>query len=109
MTSTVGIDISANMVTTYNSRVSSSLLPETCSAVVGNLLAEKPFVRSPSTGEEDYDFEQDSKFNDFDLCIVGLGFHHFDDHANALRKLAKRLKKGGILGIVDLFPSQTVR
>jgi SAM-dependent methyltransferase len=96
------------MIATYKSRVTSSILPSTCSATVGNLLAEKPYILSPSTGKEDYSFEQDATFNDFDVCIVGLGFHHFEHHAEALRKLARRVKKGGVVGIVDLFPSQKV-
>jgi SAM-dependent methyltransferase len=93
------------MVTTYNARVSSSLLPKTCSAIVGNLVGEKPYITSPSNDGLD----QDPQFNNFDLCIVGLGFHHFDNYVPALRNLGKRVKKGGIVAIVDLFPSQKVR
>jgi SAM-dependent methyltransferase len=107
--STLGMDISTSMITAYEARITDSILPSTCTAIVGNLLDKKPYVLSPSTGAEDYDFAKDEKFNDFDLCIVGLGFHHFENHTDALRELGKRVKKGGVVGIVDLFPSQKVR
>jgi SAM-dependent methyltransferase len=102
------MDISTNMISAYKTRVDDSVLPSTCTAIVGNLLDEKPYIISPSTGAEDYEFSKDDKFNDFDVCIVGLGFHHFERHVDALRELGKRVKKGGVVGIVDLFPSQKV-
>jgi SAM-dependent methyltransferase len=43
------------------------------------------------------------EFFSFDVAAVGLGFHHFDDPALAARRLAERLKTGGVLVILDFF------
>lgn len=45
-----------------------------------------------------------AEFFDFDVAAVGLGFHHFDDPALAARRLAARLKTGGVLVILDFLP-----
>ena len=44
------------------------------------------------------------EFFNFDIVAVGLGFHHFDDPALAARRLAERLKDGGVLTILDFLP-----
>jgi SAM-dependent methyltransferase len=44
------------------------------------------------------------EFSNFDIAAVGLGFHHFDDPALAARRLAERLKTGGVLMILDFLP-----
>jgi SAM-dependent methyltransferase len=43
----------------------------------------------------------DAKFFDFDVAGVGLGFHHFDKPGLASKRLAERLKTGGVLFIID--------
>lgn len=55
---------------------------------------------------EDQDPEafRDAKFSGFDLAVVGLGFHHFDDPDLAAKRLAARLKPGGALMIIDFLP-----
>lgn len=44
------------------------------------------------------------EFFDFDLAGVGLGFHHFDDPELSARRLADRLRPGGVLFILDFLP-----
>jgi len=44
------------------------------------------------------------EFYNFDIAAVGLGFHHFDKPALAARRLAERLKTGGVLLILDFLP-----
>lgn len=39
----------------------------------------------------------------FDVAAVGLGFHHFEDPDLAARRLADRLRPGGVLFIVDFL------
>lgn len=46
----------------------------------------------------------DSKFFNFDMACVGLGFHHFDDPDLAAKRLVSRLKPGGVLVIIDFLP-----
>lgn len=55
---------------------------------------------------EDQDPEafRDGKFFEFDLAVVGLGFHHFDHPDLAAKRLAARLKPGGVLLIIDFLP-----
>ena len=62
-------------------------------AVQGNLLSATP---SPSLADPD--------LSGFDIAVVGLGFHHFDDPSLAARRLAERLKPGGVLLILDFLP-----
>lgn len=64
-------------------------------AAVGNLL--DPADPSPA------DFASEEWFN-FDLAVVGLGFHHFEDPTLAATRLAERLRPGGVLMIIDFMP-----
>lgn len=66
-------------------------------AYVGNLIS--------TTTEAVPQFE-DEKFYEFDIAVVGMGFHHFDDPKLATQRLAKRLKKGGVLMIIDFLPHE---
>lgn len=81
------------MVNEYNSRaLRQGFSPAQMSATRGDLLArEEP---SPCVSGPD--------FYDFDLAVVDLGFHHFEDPALAAKRLVERLKPGkGVLLIVD--------
>lgn len=54
--------------------------------------------------DEDPERFRDAKFFDFDMACVGLGFHHFDDPGLAAKRLVTRLKRGGVLMIIDFLP-----
>ncbi|TKA65669.1 hypothetical protein B0A49_04986 [Cryomyces minteri] len=90
-----GIDISPNMVDAYNARARASNFSQLqMSAAVGDLFATPP---SPALSGPEY--------ADFDIAAVGLGFHHFEDSALAVKRLAERLKVGtGVLVILDFLP-----
>lgn len=90
-----GIDISENMVEVYNKAAQSSgLKPEQANAAVGDLIAEK--VSDHLTGPE---------YENFDIAVIGLGFHHFEDPALSVKRLTERLKvETGVLLIVDFLP-----
>lgn len=84
------------MVNEYNTSVLNQGIPTSeMHAYQGNLI--DPAQPSPAAfaGKE---------FFDFDIAVVGLGFHHFDDPALAAKRLSERLKKGGVLMIVDFLP-----
>ena len=45
------------------------------------------------------------EFFDFDLAVVGMGFHHFEKPKLALERLLERVKpKIGVLLIIDFLP-----
>ncbi|KAM5347121.1 hypothetical protein ACJ41O_010126 [Fusarium nematophilum] len=97
----IGIDLSENMVGAFNAQAQSQ--GSSRKAYQGNL--SDPDDSSPSA-------LSDSKFFNFDLAGVGLGFHHFDDCELATKRLSERLKPGGVLFIVDFVahkmdPEQT--
>ena len=99
------------MVSTFNGRAADAGLDaSTCHAVVGNLFDAEPYIVDDESGQKinGQDFLDDPKFKDFDVCIVGLGFHHFDNFVRCLRILSERVKKGGVVGIVDLLPQEGV-
>jgi len=86
------------MVNEYNTSAQNQGIPASeMHAVHGNLLdVTNPNPASLSAPE----------FYDFDIAVVGLGFHHFDDPALAATRLADRLKNGGVLMIVDFMPHE---
>ncbi|KAI0862902.1 S-adenosyl-L-methionine-dependent methyltransferase [Xylaria cubensis] len=93
-TQCVGMDVSENMVAAYNTRAENQgLSPEEMHAVLGDLISDTPgdALLSPEL------------FN-FDIAVVGGGFHHFGDPALAAKRLVERLKPGGVLLIWDFLP-----
>lgn len=92
MTQTRGIDVSGGMANQYNERAKAAGLPnDTAHAQVGNL-----FVTTPDDSLNTVDL------HDFDIAAVGFGFHHFEDYPLSIRRLAERLKPGGVVLIIDL-------
>jgi SAM-dependent methyltransferase len=125
----IGIDLSENMVAAYNQRFNSNNTtshsssnsnpssvvadradtsderPPQAHAVVGNLLAaedddEKPNGPTHLSGPE---------YHDFDLVVVGLGFHHFADVRLAAKRLSSRLKPGGVFLILDFVTHAAIQ
>jgi SAM-dependent methyltransferase len=99
----MGVDLSEGMVDAYNERFQASSdapQPFKAHAVVGNLLEKE--VPAHLSGPE---------YFDFDLAVVGMGFHHLSDVQLATDRLAERLKPGGVLMIVDFLaysPSEKI-
>ncbi|KAF5674867.1 2-heptaprenyl naphthoquinone [Fusarium heterosporum] len=86
----IGIDLTQDMVDVYNTQAQS--LDISRQAYQGNLI--DPTDASPAAFA-------DAKFFDFDVAGVGLGFHHFDKPGLASKRLAERLRPGGVLFIID--------
>ncbi|KEF61888.1 uncharacterized protein A1O9_03460 [Exophiala aquamarina CBS 119918] len=104
----IGMDFSENMVKAYNLRYNP--VSDACAAnpldgddgddqklnahaVVGNLL-------DPKGTPAEFD---DPKYRDFDLVVVGMGFHHFSDLPLTMSRLLDRLRPGGVFLIVDFL------
>ncbi|KFX91169.1 hypothetical protein V490_06041, partial [Pseudogymnoascus sp. VKM F-3557] len=95
-TRVIGIDVSQGMVGAYNTTASNQGLSEDeVHAYVGDLIDPKVEKPEQFQGEE---------FWEFDLAVVGLGFHHFEDVGLAARRLGERLKRGGVLVVLDFLP-----
>ena len=79
----------------YNEAASASgLKTEQVNAVTGDLCADD--VPAHLKTKEYYDF---------DVAIIGLGFHHFENPVKAIQRLTERLKPAtGVLLIIDFLP-----
>lgn len=87
------IDLSANMVARYKDLAASSSIASVKNAVarVGDLITE----------EEPPAELSGSDLQGFSVAAVTAGVHHFADPALAIRRLAGRLRPGGVLAIID--------
>ncbi|KAI9701229.1 MAG: hypothetical protein M1836_001898 [Candelina mexicana] len=91
-----GVDISENMVREYNARAANlGFSPTEMFATTGNLL--DPSGPSANLLEPD--------LYNFDLAVVGMGFHHLEHPALATKRLVERLKPAkGVILIIDCLP-----
>ncbi|KAI1813154.1 S-adenosyl-L-methionine-dependent methyltransferase [Poronia punctata] len=93
-TQCVGMDISENMVAAYNARAEMQGLSRSeMHAIVGDLAS--PTVSDDLMSED---------LSNFDIAVVGGGFHHFGDPELAAKRLVERLKPGGVLLVWDFLP-----
>lgn len=101
ITTARGIDISEAMISVYNTSVAEAKEEQgsdsprfQASATLGNLVAVEPSLPTP-----------DQEYQNFDIAVVGLGFHHFEDPGLCLQRLAERLKESsGVCLIIDWIP-----
>ncbi|KAH7075611.1 S-adenosyl-L-methionine-dependent methyltransferase [Paraphoma chrysanthemicola] len=101
VTVTRGIDVSPNMVSTYNNRMTSTgLSPDAVHAVHGDLFDKSNPKPADLAGPE---------WHDFDIAAVGFGFHHFEDVVHSARQLKERLRPGGVLVINDFLEGGDVK
>ncbi|KAH8730625.1 S-adenosyl-L-methionine-dependent methyltransferase [Phaeosphaeriaceae sp. PMI808] len=101
VTVTRGIDISPNMVTTFNTRMRDAGLSEDIvHAVNGDLFNKADPNPAKLAGPE---------WHGFDLATVGFGFHHFEDVVHSSRQLKERLRPGGVLVITDFLEGGDVQ
>lgn len=91
----VGVDLSENMVSEFNKNARDIGLADKMVGFKGDLFAEG--VPKELTGPE---------FFNFDLVVVSMALHHFDDAQLAMSRLGERLKSGGVCFIIDLIPQE---
>ncbi|KAG9681789.1 S-adenosyl-L-methionine-dependent methyltransferase, partial [Aureobasidium melanogenum] len=93
ITHATGLDISSQMLEQYATLLSSSHPSLSLTTAVADLCSND--TNSAISGPE---------FYDFDVAGVALGFHHFNNPSLCISNLATRLKKNGVLFIVDWLP-----
>jgi SAM-dependent methyltransferase len=92
----VGFDLSPAMTHVYNQIAENQGLTEDeMHAYVANIIEDADTTPAELKGP---------KFQNFNLAIVGLGFHHFEDPERSAKRLAERLEDGGVLAIIDFLP-----
>ena len=86
------------MVSRYNELAAKSEIPSVRStrAIEGNLLTDEAPPLALNGPE----------FHNFDIVAVGGGLHHFPDPAQAVGRLAQRLRVGGVLLISDFIEEE---
>ncbi|KAK6000999.1 hypothetical protein QM012_003082 [Aureobasidium pullulans] len=93
ITHATGLDISSQMLEQYSSLLSTSHPSLHLNTAIADFCSQD--TDSSISGPD---------FHDFDVAGVALGFHHFNNPALCISNLAARLKKGGVLFIVDWLP-----
>lgn len=93
VTKILGLDLSDNMVNEYNKNAEQNGYSNKMSARTGDLLTDP--VPTELSGPE---------YFGFDVVVISMALHHFDDAGKALRYLGDRLKTGGTCIIIDNVP-----
>jgi ubiquinone/menaquinone biosynthesis C-methylase UbiE len=91
VTQVIGIDVSENMVAEFNQNANTLGLSDKVAGYKADLLAEN----APAQ-------EIESACTDLDLVTISMALHHFEHPDQALKRLANRLKGGGVCYIIDL-------
>ena len=89
----IGVDISQAMVDIYNQKAMNNDVSEKMHASVADILAS----------------EIPEEFQNVDVVVCSMAYHHIQDINHTSKTLASLLKKGGHLLVVDLLKSQFPR
>jgi SAM-dependent methyltransferase len=90
----IGVDLSDGMLDKYRATAAELGLDKShMLAVQGDLLAPTVGPTNPQLTEEE--------LNGFDLVAICMALHHVEDIAWATKRLAERLRPGGVLLIID--------
>ncbi|CEO59878.1 hypothetical protein PMG11_04528 [Penicillium brasilianum] len=90
----IGIDVSEQMVAEFNRNAQAIGLSDKMIGYKADLLTE--------SAPEEF---SGPDYTEFDVLVISLALHHFEYPDVALQRLARRLKKGGSIMIIDLIPS----
>ncbi|KAL4944874.1 hypothetical protein BDV06DRAFT_219930 [Aspergillus oleicola] len=91
----VGMDISEGMIEEFNKNAREAGHSDTVVGVKADILSES--MPAAVAGPE---------YFDFDLVVVSMALHHFEHPEQALKRLGERLKKGGMMIIMDMVPEE---
>ncbi|KAF7591371.1 hypothetical protein BBP40_001597 [Aspergillus hancockii] len=93
VTKVVGLDVADGMIDEYNINARESGFADKMVGRKGDLLVES--VPEELSGPE---------YSDFDVAFVSMALHHFEQPDLAMKRLGERLKKGGVILIIDILP-----
>ncbi|KAK1751122.1 S-adenosyl-L-methionine-dependent methyltransferase [Echria macrotheca] len=95
--SVLGVDVSGAMLDKYSAAVAKlGLSPDQMRAVRGDLLADDVQPTDPPLAAD--------ALLGFDLVVTSMALHHFEDPGTAIKRLAARLRPGGVLLVIDWTP-----
>ncbi|KAL4959734.1 class I SAM-dependent methyltransferase [Aspergillus stella-maris] len=95
-TETVGMDLSENMVETYNQTAVEMSLPlEKMKGYQFDLLSGYNPAETPEYLKQG-----------FDIIVIGMALHHVSNPPLLLRKFKEILKQGGAVIVLDMVPDQ---
>lgn len=83
------------MISEFNKNAREAGLADKMTGRSGNLFAEN--LSEDMASPEVFDF---------DLVVVSMALHHFENPGLAMKRLGERLKKGGVCFIIDFVPAQ---
>ncbi|KAI5461569.1 S-adenosyl-L-methionine-dependent methyltransferase [Mariannaea sp. PMI_226] len=96
----LGMDISSGMVEQYNKKAQ-----EAGTASENRRAIQADLLNTDATPSPELDSPE---FFGFDAIVMCMALHHVENYATMVQKLSERLKKGGILVIVDwVAPSES--
>ncbi|KAL4953242.1 S-adenosyl-L-methionine-dependent methyltransferase [Aspergillus filifer] len=95
-TRTVGLDLSENMVETYNQAAGEMGLPsENMQGYQFDLLSDDNAADIPEYLRQG-----------FDIIVIGMALHHVANPGTLLKKFKEILKPGGAVIVLDMIPGQ---
>ncbi|KAL7782595.1 S-adenosyl-L-methionine-dependent methyltransferase [Trichoderma afarasin] len=95
--SVVGVDVSGSMLDKYRKTAADlGCSTDEMVGVRGDLLADNVQPTDPPLPEE--------MLHNFDLVVISMALHHFENPERALQRLAVRLKVDGVLMVIDWTP-----
>ncbi|RAH46109.1 class I SAM-dependent methyltransferase [Aspergillus brunneoviolaceus CBS 621.78] len=90
------MDVSDGMISEFNKNAKEAGLADKMTGVKADLLAES--VSEELSADE---------YTKFDLVVVSMALHHFENPELALARLSERLKKGGVLLVLEILAEES--